>query len=184
MTDAEAEAMLAQLSAHYRVPVMPIERYCAGLRTWQQALHDRVRRAQDKLWPNLHVSSYEAYEDVRKEREASKAKAFGERNERDRAIGTLEAFEEDAKAVDRVFLMISKSCLLDRMLYGGELLRATMCPDHHGRWQGIDWHGDACKHGCGLTGWIPAPSGITVTGATKGTEATEVSPSDADQGSR
>jgi hypothetical protein len=165
VTDAEAEAMLAQLSAHYKVPVMPIERYCAGLRTWQQALHDRARRVQDDLWPGLYGASYEAHEAVRKEREASKKKSPLERDERDSAITRLERFEEDAKAIDRVFLMISKSCLLDRMLYGGEPLRVTMCPDHKGTWQGIDWHGDACKHGCGLTGWIPAPSGVTVTGA-------------------
>lgn len=46
---------------------------------------------------------------------------------------------------------IEKSSLLDRMLYGGEGLRTRKCPEHDGKWSGID----VCEHGCGSTGWIP-----------------------------
>ena len=32
---------------------------------------------------------------------------------------------------------IAKSCLLDRMVYGGEMPSKTPCPVHQGRWSGI-----------------------------------------------
>ena len=47
MTDEEAEALLVQLSAHYRQPVRPVGRYCAALRTWSSALTDRAARTLD-----------------------------------------------------------------------------------------------------------------------------------------
>lgn len=38
MTDEEAQAMLKQLSEHFREPVMPVSKYCAALDTWHRAL--------------------------------------------------------------------------------------------------------------------------------------------------
>jgi len=48
MTDEEATAMLAELKKHFHEPVMPISRYCDGLRTWQRALDERAERTKDK----------------------------------------------------------------------------------------------------------------------------------------
>lgn len=80
-----------------------------------------------------------------------------------------------------VRLMISKSCLLSRTLYGGERPSKTECPVHKGKWAGIhhgwpdtkwsdgspvkespklrEWYDAGCRcfqHGCGCTtGWQP-----------------------------
>ena len=58
-------------------------------------------------------------------------------------------------------LAIYKSCLLDRLIYGGETLRTEICPEHQGVWCGIpirDHKPVICPHGCNhgieLTGWI------------------------------
>lgn len=56
---------------------------------------------------------------------------------------------------------ISKSCLLDRLLYVGEPLSATPCPLHKGKWSGL--HTTHCPHGCDMacgctSGWIPTPA--------------------------
>lgn len=69
--------------------------------------------------------------------------------------------------IDDIRLAIRKSCLLDRLIYGGEKLRTRMCPDHRGRWSGIDAgpqygkhpHGH-CERGCYLTGWLPEPEDV------------------------
>lgn len=58
---------------------------------------------------------------------------------------------------------VGKSSMLDRLLYGREKLRTVKCPKHDGRWTGIpmppDWpNSNHCKHGCQLTGWLPAVS--------------------------
>lgn len=54
---------------------------------------------------------------------------------------------------------IRKSCLLERLLYGGEKLRTRPCPIHKGQWSGIT--DPPCEH-CGVgptcrcnTGWLP-----------------------------
>lgn len=58
-------------------------------------------------------------------------------------------------------LAISKSCLLDRLIYGGETLRTEICPVHHGIWSGCS--ADAlpkecnCRHGICVTGWQRNP---------------------------
>jgi hypothetical protein len=70
-----------------------------------------------------------------------------------------ESGSKRAEQIDYVFLQISKSCLLDRLLYGGEKLRTRKCPDpdHDGHWRGLESPGNYCKHGCGFTGWLPEP---------------------------
>ena len=54
-------------------------------------------------------------------------------------------------------LAIAKSCLLDRLIYGGETLRRKMCPIHKGHWSGCDISGEAtcgCTHDSCITGWL------------------------------
>lgn len=54
-------------------------------------------------------------------------------------------------------LAIGKSCLLDRLIYGGETLRTDMCPVHEGRWSGCSTdaqpEGCNCRHDICVTGW-------------------------------
>lgn len=54
-------------------------------------------------------------------------------------------------------LDVGKSCLLGRMIYGGEELRTRPCPVHKGMWSGCS--PNACAAGCGygmnITGWLP-----------------------------
>lgn len=59
----------------------------------------------------------------------------------------------------KVRLAIRKSCLLERLLYGGEKLRTRPCPVHKGQWSGVT--DPACQY-CGVgptckcnTGWLP-----------------------------
>jgi hypothetical protein len=57
----------------------------------------------------------------------------------------------------RLQLDITKSCLLHRLIYGGEPLRSEQCPIHHGEWSGS--RPDPCPAGCSygydITGWLP-----------------------------
>ena len=58
-------------------------------------------------------------------------------------------------------LAIAKSCLLDRLIYGGETLRQKMCPIHQGHWSGCNITGKdpcECAHDSCITGWIQNPS--------------------------
>lgn len=61
----------------------------------------------------------------------------------------------------RMLTDLRKSALLGRLIYGGEKLREVKCPQHDGRWSGLEFgpHGNSpgnvCPHGCGLTGWLP-----------------------------
>ena len=57
-------------------------------------------------------------------------------------------------------LAIAKSCLLDRLIYGGEKLRKEMCPIHQGRWSGCNISGEdpcECQHDTCITGWLKNP---------------------------
>lgn len=70
----------------------------------------------------------------------------------DRMIARFGGYESrEAGMLNWVALQIRKSCLLARMIYGGEDLRTRECPDHKGQWSGIG----VCRHGCEETGWIP-----------------------------
>ena len=54
-------------------------------------------------------------------------------------------------------LAIAKSCLLDRLIYGGERIREKMCPTHKGRWSGCNITGEEpceCQHDTCITGWL------------------------------
>ncbi len=57
-------------------------------------------------------------------------------------------------------LAIAKSCLLDRLIYGGESLRKKMCPTHKGHWSGCNITGERpckCAHDTCITGWLQNP---------------------------
>ncbi len=52
---------------------------------------------------------------------------------------------------------VSKSCLLDRLVYRGEVLRTRLCPEHKGVWSGgsLSSNHCPCQHGSCVTGWLP-----------------------------
>lgn len=55
-------------------------------------------------------------------------------------------------------LAIRKSSMLGRLIYEGENLRTVECPEHKGKWSGLDHPEHPCPHGCHMTGWIPDPN--------------------------
>jgi hypothetical protein len=62
------------------------------------------------------------------------------------------------RAFSGLRLTIDKSNLLARLIYGGEHLRTRKCPIHKGVWTGCELSAaQACRKGCGLTGWIKEP---------------------------
>lgn len=69
-------------------------------------------------------------------------------------IGWRKQFQEHWLFIRR---SISKSCLLDRLLYGGEKIRTKICPVHKGHWSGCipsDQITCGCDHGICITGWL------------------------------
>jgi hypothetical protein len=76
---------------------------------------------------------------------------------RERQIIKLLSFEEADHQVERTFLAIHKSNLLARILYAGEKLRSQACPEHKGKWSGIEWPENPCPHKCQMTGWVQEP---------------------------
>lgn len=67
-----------------------------------------------------------------------------------------------AKMLDEINIDISKSNLLDRLLYAGEELRTRECPVHQGRWNGQAML-LGCDHDCDGTGWLREESGSLPT---------------------
>lgn len=71
-------------------------------------------------------------------------------------------WEKVIEALNWLELPISKSNLLHRLIYAGEPLRLTPCPEHKGHWVGCSFGGNECEYGCdstngNITGWIPNP---------------------------
>lgn len=66
--------------------------------------------------------------------------------------GISDSARDDLAALRRVELMIRKSSLLGRLLYGGEGVRERPCPEHKGKWWGI-FPLTQCV--CEGTGWLP-----------------------------
>jgi hypothetical protein len=166
LTDEQAEAMLKQLSRHFREPVMPMNRYCEGLQTWATCINERAMRLRDELFPHINEMDPESKTYARTERAklqqheyevAKKSSLYANGNkptERDYQLEHLRGFESAAEQVNYVFLQIRKSNLLARLLYEKETLRKQPCPVHKGKWSGIEWSDNACPHKCQLTGWI------------------------------
>lgn len=136
LTEDEAKAMLERLTKHYGDPVMPVSRYCAALNLWASALRMKADRLSLIQDPNEHVKD-----------EAASAEKFADK-------------------VGDVFMQITKSNLLWRLIYAGESLRKEECPVHKGCWSGCAWNDDPknncdCQRmqrggvGANVTGWIP-----------------------------
>jgi len=52
---------------------------------------------------------------------------------------------------------VTKSCLLDRLIYGKEKLRTVPCPVHQGKWSGCSFDHPPCEYcyyGSNVTGWV------------------------------
>lgn len=64
-------------------------------------------------------------------------------------------FSDIGPVLPNVRRAIEKSALLGRLIYGDQPLRTKECPEHKGIWRGLPALRNDCKHGCGLTGWIP-----------------------------
>jgi hypothetical protein len=167
--DDDAEAQLKRLARHFGEPVMPIRRYCDGLRAWHMALQDRARRKREELYPGIDGDYYndptlrEAAEKAWADYQADKELRSGpykayrdagkEPDERCHALDALRRYEAEANSVEHVFLSISKSNLLARVLYGGEKVRTVQCPEHKGKWNGQAML-MGCPHKCDGTGWL------------------------------
>ncbi len=156
LTSEEAEALLLVLSRHFNEPVRPINRYCDTLRAWAGALSERSVPLKQALYPGLDSKDTEQWGKTLKEyqRDMAASDAPGDGTERQKLIEKLRAYEKMNEHVHRAFLAIGKSNLLARILYSGEKMRTQMCPEHKGRWTGIEWADNACPHKCQLTGWI------------------------------
>lgn len=68
------------------------------------------------------------------------------------------AMRDQYDQILKVRMSATKSNLLHRLLYQGEALRTKKCPQHKGRWSGIDFSGRStcgCSDSNGnLTGWL------------------------------
>lgn|GEM_PF-4830456 len=60
------------------------------------------------------------------------------------------------EAIRLVFTLIRKSSLLYRLIYARETLRTEKCPEHKGKWSGLEHPDNPCPHGCQMTGWLRA----------------------------
>lgn len=168
----DAEAQLKRLSRHFGEPVMPIRRYCDGLRAWERALHERAARKRAEMFPGidgdyhkdptLKAAVGKAWADYRttKEKFADPWKAYRDAgrvpDKRLDDLETLKRYEDAANAAHSVSQAIERSSLLARTLYGGEKVRTRMCPEHKGEWDGQAML-SGCPHQCDGTGWLREP---------------------------
>lgn len=140
-------------------PTLPLKDFCKALQTWQQ-LYKSDFQFERAVHPGLiDIIEY-----------PNGAKAIK---------------VAPSELISWVFLQITKSCLLDRMIYGKEQPSQTPCPVHKGKWSGIhfiwpgsvwhnidgttrpatpdkmvqEWYDQGCRcayHKCGCTtGWQP-----------------------------
>lgn len=163
LTDEQAEAMLARLSKHFNKPVMPIDRYCDGLRTWQRCMRERADKLREKLFPGLRSEAREeqqkAWAEYNEVKKRKNERSSEEETDRYYDLQDLWRYESTCEQIDYVFLQIQKSSLLARLLYDGQPLRTEPCPKHQGTWSGIG----PCRHGCGSVGWLPTEAMLAKT---------------------
>jgi hypothetical protein len=171
LTEEQAQEMLKQLSEHYKQPVQPVSKYCESMRTWQRAMFDRADHLKDELFPGLNDymtdrARAEAAHELYKSEMANPLSHPDK--ERGYALERLRGYIGAAEMVAIVGTMINKSSLLDRLIYLGEKLRPTRCPEHKGTWSGLEVGpypehgiaGNVCPHGCNLLGWIPESEAV------------------------
>lgn len=144
----EAERMLVRLKGYFKEPVQPVSKYCKALRTWQKLLEERLDRERFRLFPDTAPGT-----------EASQAKiAWAEyytalNAEFSDEYSNLQHYHLMVDYVRYVFIQISKSNLLYRLIYLGKEPMKEMCPVHKGRWSGIPSEPPEC--GCDALGWLP-----------------------------
>lgn len=157
LSDDEAKEMLSKLAQHFGEPVMPVGRYCAALNLWASALRMKAERLNTP-WVCDGTCSGDELGDCN---HASRTTEAMDQTKRDADHATKFADE-----VGGVFMQISKSNLLARLIYEGESLRTEMCPVHNGVWSGCGWaekdeNNCKCQHsqdghiGSNITGWLP-----------------------------
>lgn len=152
LTPEQAEAMLKQLSEHYRTPVMPVSRYCASLQAWRRAQSDRVAR----LRANTFLGIEGPPDDL--QTQAAKDSYWAWKKSGSYGYQELRELEVELLAIDNLNRRVLKSNLLARLIYGGEKIRTRMCPKHKGVWSGMP--SSNCEHGCQHTGWLPEPEAV------------------------
>lgn len=103
LTDAEAEALLAQLEHHYRQPVLPLYRFCDAITTWMRAI-----------------------EQNNTEEAARREHPLGRWRPEDQWGHSY------WQHLSKIKTDIRKSELLHRLLYKKEKLRTQRCPVHKG----------------------------------------------------
>jgi hypothetical protein len=126
------------------------ERYCWAFETWASLPRRMKEDGEEALVRGVCVRLRERFPGVHEIRTLCDAFA-----------AMLEVRDDEADAAGRRFLArsvlvdITKSCLLSRLIYGGEPLRTRRCPLHQGHWSVGD---EPCPHGCDSgfqhTGWI------------------------------
>lgn len=61
-------------------------------------------------------------------------------------------------------MLLMKSNLASRLIYGGENVRTRRCPVHEGTWSGCRWGSGMCEEGCmdgsNVTGWLVPTHGF------------------------
>lgn len=166
--EEQAQEAMRALTRFYHTPVMPIDRYCEALRTWQQVQCERTARLKEAEFPGICGPYYgpDEAENARTRKAhadfVAAKKAYDENtvplDAHGYAMSDIRSGEDMDDAVARTFQQITKSSLLNRLLYCGEKLRTQMCPEHKGMWSGLEWGpSNACPHRCQLTGWIQEP---------------------------
>ncbi len=119
------------------MPTIDLERYIAAFETWAHVADQGTRMMQN-------IAKVGAYLRTRYRGEVD-----------------IETLCKDGGDWLRAQLLaipdVGKSCLMGRMIYGGEDLRIRPCPIHGGSWSGCSPHScpAGCNYGINLTGWLP-----------------------------
>jgi hypothetical protein len=158
LDDAEVKSMLEQLKEHFGEPVLPVGRYCESFRTWEKRMEERVDRARKELFGDDYKAFNQTMHGLNRHKYVKDiTDQGGKLTKRDEDIVHLRHLMDQAEAVCAVSLLISKSSLLNRLIYCGETLRTEMCPRHKGVWSGLEHYGNICPYKCHLTGWVMSP---------------------------
>ena len=126
--------------------MIEVAKYTAAFRTWISVARDSVADTDEAMAQRVAIVD-------------AGMRWLAARYRGTVATETLcDALDGWARERDDIALLprVNKSCLLARLIYGGEELRTRRCPIHDGHWAGV---GDACIAGCSydanITGWLP-----------------------------
>jgi hypothetical protein len=152
MSAEEAERMLVRLRGHFNQTVMPVERYCNALRTWQKVIQEKVEDLTTELFPGIRGPKDSL--ETRAAQEEYKAEVEGKALFRREGVEEIWHFQGVSQDLAKVSFLVAKSSFLARAIYGGEKFRTRKCPLHRGSWSGVPFSAADCEHNCDLTGWI------------------------------